>query len=150
VIPFDCSASFTREGCWSLLGRPDPPHDVGTGVATRHRPEDHDFGLVRNDADQRLDGVAVGYQHERSRSAPIGYHLSQLAESSPRVGVPVRNESPGLLDRADGHQGSRIQAPAYWRGSDAVHAHTVGAEGLTKRPGLLAPFVVQVALRGAI
>ena len=100
-------------GCRSLSGRRDPAHHVGTGLNSRRRPENHHFGLVWDNADQWLVGEAVGHQHERSRSAPIGHHLSQLVEAYTGLWILVRNESPGALDLTDAHQGRSIHAAAY-------------------------------------
>src|SRR5262249_43657265 len=132
-----------------LARRRDPADDVGAISDPRRRLEHDDFSLVGNGSDQWLDCESMGHEHERSRPAPGGHDLFELAE--PRtVRIAIGDECPGALDVADGHQRGRVHAAAHGRGQNSVHSHAMAPEGLAQRLTLGAPRVVEVPLRLAV
>src|SRR5882724_8302371 len=146
----DSPSAMTTIGRPVLAWRRNPSHDARTVAAARRRPENDHLSLVGDDADQRLDCKSMGHEHERSRPAPGGDDLLQLAKSSAVGRVAVGHERPRALDGADGHQRGRVHTAAHRRGEDPVHAHAVLPESLAQRLALRAPLVVEVPLRLAV
>src|SRR5262245_27513328 len=145
----DSTSVKTPTGRVVLAGRRNPADEADAVAAARRRLENDHFSLLGNDSDQRLDCKYVGNEHERSRPAPGGHDLLELAE--PRaVRIAVGNQRPGALDGAHGHQRGRVHAAAHGGGQDTVCTHAMAPERFAQRLALGPPPVVEVPLRLAV